>query len=89
MTEGTVGTGWTLKTDKHSIPIIIYGDVNGDGAITALDLLYVKRHILGISSLSGAFLTAGDVKTGDGISALDLLYIKRHILEISAIVQKR
>ena len=89
VTEGTVGTGWTLKTAKYSIPIIIYGDVTGDGAITALDLLYVKRHILGINSLSGTFLTAGDVKTGDGITALDLLYIKRHILEIAAIVQKR
>ncbi|MBQ6661849.1 MAG: hypothetical protein IJM57_10630 [Lachnospiraceae bacterium] len=89
VTEGNIGTGWLLKTEHFSIPIIVYGDVNGDGAITALDLLYVKRHILGINSLSGVFLSAGDVKTGDGISALDLLYVKRHILGISAIVQKQ
>lgn len=89
VTEGTVGTGWTLKVGKLSIPIIIYGDVTGDGAITALDLLYLKRHILGISKLSGALAVAGDVQNGDGITALDLLYVKRHILEISRIIQKR
>ena len=89
VTEGTVGTGWTLKTATKSIPIIIYGDVNGDGQITALDLLYVKRHILGISSLSGVSATAAAVKSADTIAAIDLLYIKRHILGISTLEQKR
>ncbi|MBO4652161.1 MAG: cadherin-like beta sandwich domain-containing protein [Lachnospiraceae bacterium] len=87
--EGTVGTGWTLKTATKTIPVIIYGDVNGDGVITALDLLYVKRHILGISTLSGVTATAAAVKSEGTIAAIDLLYIKRHILGISEISQAR
>lgn len=89
VTEGTVGSGWTLKTATKSIPIIVYGDVNGDGVITALDLLYVKRHILGISSLTGVNATAAAVKSEGTIAAIDLLYIKRHILGISEISQAR
>ena len=89
VTEGTVGTGWTLKTKEHSIPIIIFGDVTGDGDISAIDLLYIRRHLLEISTLSGAALIAADVKNDEEITALDLLYVKRHILDIAVIVQKR
>ena len=89
LTEGAVGTGCTLKTKNFTIPIIVYGDVNGDGSVSAIDLLYVKRHILSITTLSGAAATAADVKSDGEISALDLLYIKRHILGITLIEQKR
>lgn len=89
VTEGTVGTGWTLKTKEHSIPIIVFGDVSGDGDVSAIDLLYIRRHLLDISELSGAALTAADVKSDGEITALDLLYVKRHILDIAVIVQKR
>lgn len=89
VTEGTVGTGWTLKTKEHSIPIVVFGDVSGDGDVSAIDLLYIRRHLLDISELSGAALTAADVKSDGEITALDLLYVKRHILDIAVIVQKR
>lgn len=84
-----VGTGCCLKTDDFKIPIVIYGEVTGDGQITAQDLLYIKRHILSVAPLSGAALQAADVKNGDGISALDLLYVKRHILGLETIVQPK
>ena len=87
MTSGKVGTGCCLKTDDYKIPIIIYGDVTGDGEINAQDLLYIRRHILGISKLSSAAGTAADVQGKDGITATDLLYLRRHILGISKIQQ--
>ncbi len=87
VTSGIVGTGWCLKTDDFCIPVIIYGDSNGDGAINATDLLYLRRHILGISSLKGPAAKAADVKKDGEINASDLLYMRRHIMGIALIKQ--
>ncbi|MGN0160642.1 MAG: dockerin type I domain-containing protein [Lachnospiraceae bacterium] len=91
---GNVATGnQFLMVDKDGkevarYNVVIYGDVNGDGAVDSLDLVYVKRHVLGIKSLEGTYAVAGDTnRQNDGISSLDLLYLKRHILDISKIQQ--
>ena len=92
--DGIVGTGDVLTIyDKNGgemarYTFVIYGDVNGDGAVTSMDLLYVKRHILGTKLLEEPYLTAADANRGnDGITSIDLLYIKRHILDIRYIEQ--
>lgn len=92
--NGIVGTGdqfTAYDADGNvigSYTFVIYGDVNGDGQITSMDLLYVKRHILQTKELEGAHLTAADANRGDdGITSIDLLYIKRHILDIRYIEQ--
>ena len=92
--SGKIATGDRLIVtdgsgqEVSSFTFVIYGDVNGDGAITMLDIIYVKRHILGISSLEGAYATAADAKKGgSSITMLDLIYMKRDILDIAKIVQ--
>ena len=83
---GTVSTGNLLAVYKDGalvamLPIIIYGDVNGDGGITMSDLLSINRHVIGTISLNGTYLKAGDVnKDGQLASMSDLLAINRHIL---------
>jgi hypothetical protein len=68
--------------------IVIYGDVNGDGMVNALDMIKVNRHILGISSLSGTYLEAADAnRQGDGVNALDMIIMNRHILGLTTIRQ--
>ncbi len=60
--------------------IIIKGDVTGDGIVNALDLLQLKKHLLGQVSITGSKALAADV-TGDGkINALDLLKLKKYLL---------
>lgn len=66
---------------------LIYGDVNGDGSITIVDMLYQKRDILGISKLSGVNAMAADVNRKDGVGLVDMLYVKRQILGISNVSQ--
>lgn len=91
---GTVATGnQILFVDKEGkeakrYTVVIYGDTDGDGNITSLDLLYVKRHIIQVSTLSGAYLQAADAnRQYDGVTSMDLLYLKRHILSVTTIQQ--
>ncbi len=55
------------------------GDVDGDGEITMLDCLYLKRYILG--TFSGEIVLENADVDGDGrIDATDYLYLKRGYL---------
>ncbi|MBE7065102.1 MAG: hypothetical protein E7384_04730 [Ruminococcaceae bacterium] len=68
--------------------IVIYGDITGDGKIEALDYVYIKRHLWGISELSGIYKTAADISPSKGsVDALDFVYMKRHLWGIADIVQ--
>lgn len=65
---------------------ILYGDVNGDGKITSIDLLVLQRHILGIELLDEKGKIAGNTnKDGKEPTSVDLLVIQRHILGIEYI----
>lgn len=88
---GAVATGDIVRITGQNrtltYTIVIYGDVSGDGAITALDLLKVQKHIIGASPLKDAYMEAGNVKRSGSISALDLLKIQKHIIGASKIEQ--
>lgn len=68
--------------------ILIYGDSNGDGKISSVDLLKIQRHILELEKLEGIYLKASNIrKTGTKPSSVDLLLIQRHILGYQKIEQ--
>lgn len=69
----------TEEPNKHRL-----GDINGDGEITATDLVLVKRHLVSAGrpewTLTGENFKAGDIN-GDGeITATDLVLVKRHLV---------
>ena len=66
---------------------IIRGDVNNDGKITITDMLAVKSHILGKSTLEGDAATAADTNKDGKITITDFIQIKAHILGKSTIEQ--
>ena len=73
---------------KKTYDIVIYGDINGDGAVNALDMIKLNRHILGKGTLTGSYLEAADAnRKGDGGNALDMIIMNRHILGKSKISQ--
>lgn len=85
---GIVKTGDIVKTKTKEYPIIIYGDVSGDGVISTLDLLYLQRHLLEVKKLTSVYLEAANTnRQNDGITTLDLLYMQRHLLDIKQITQ--
>ena len=50
--------------------------------ITIMLHLKIQKHIVGVSSLSGAYFTASDIN-GDGkVNSLDLLYVQKYIVKI-------
>lgn len=88
---GNVATGHVLRimangTVYASYPIVIYGDTNGDGAVTSVDLLIAQKHILGISKLKGAYLTAADSGKDGSVTSIDLLRTQKQILGISSVI---
>ncbi len=92
-TSGNVGTGDVLylrdgsgKVVK-SYSVVIYGDVNGDGEISIVDLLRVQRHLLNVSKIEGIYSSAADVTKDGKLTIADLLRIQRHLLNVSKITQ--
>ena len=90
--SGIVATGDILRlysgsTIAVSYPVVIYGDANGDGKVSAIDLRATQKHILGVTTLSGYYLTAADTNHDGAPSAIDLRMMQKHILGITTSLQ--
>lgn len=91
-TTGHVATGDIVRlyagsTLHASYPIVIYGDVNGDGQITSFDLRVAQKHILGVAKISGYYLQAADSSKDSTLSSFDLRTTQKHILGITKTLQ--
>ena len=71
----------------QSFTVILYGDLNGDGKISLVDLLQLQKHLLGASTVKGASLTAADTSRDGKVTILDLLQLQKHLLGASTIAQ--
>ena len=91
--DGNVATGDILRlydADKKLVsshPVVIYGDVNGDGKVNSVDLRRAQRHILGVIKVEGYFLTAADANRDGKINSVDLRRAQRYILGILKDIQ--
>lgn len=91
---GTISTGDKVEvycndTLVMTRQIVIYGDVNGDGAVDVLDIIRINRHTLGLSALKGVYLEAADAnRKSDGVDVLDIIVTNRHTLGLTTIKQK-
>lgn len=95
ISSGKVATGQKIyismeiekKLYVYILDVVIKGDVNGDGKISALDYVKVRNHLDKKSTLENAFGKASDA-SGDGkISALDYVKI-RNQLDGKSIIQQ-
>lgn len=88
-----VGTGTKIRIKENNYilreyAIIIYGDADGDGKITSVDLLVIQRHILQIQQMQEIYKKAANVSNrGSKPTSVDLLIIQRHILKLQTIEQ--
>ena len=92
-TSGAVATGDKVSvynnegTLKYTYSIVIYGDTNGDGKISIIDLARVQKHLLEVNKLSSSYSVAADVNRDGKISILDLARVQKHLLELTKITQ--
>jgi len=61
-----------------STPSALYGDVNGDGNVTAFDAIFVLQHVVGLTTLSAEQQEAADVTDDGAITAYDAVLILQH-----------
>ena len=76
--DGTQYAKWT---------VLLYGDVNGDGAISNSDRIKIRNHVLGTSKLTGIYFTAADVNKDGQVSNTDRIKVRNHILGTTPITQ--
>ena len=88
-----IGTGdkitLSINGTKKTFSALIYGDLSGDGIVNTLDLLTIKKAILGDTNLSGVFVKAADIDGNGTINTLDLLHIKKAVIDGTNISQNR
>ena len=71
-----VGTGMTMKSGSETYTLIISGDLNGDGQVSATDLSKIKQHLIELRLLEGAYLEAADVDDDENVTITDLSRIR-------------
>ncbi len=80
-----IGTGmkyvvfdkWDNLIDTETV--VVYGDITGDGKVTAADHMKIKRSISDASIITGIARTAADINQDGAIKANDYIRIKHYI----------
>lgn len=88
-----IGTGMKVKimdgdTVKAEYTVIVTGDTNGDGNISVTDMISIKAHVLGSSTLTNEYAKAADTSGDGGISVTDFIQIKAKILGVGTITAR-
>lgn len=65
-----------------SYPVVIYGDVNGDGRVAPVDALRIQKHIIGLTNLSGMQLLAADTNRDGRVQPVDALRVLKYCIEM-------
>lgn len=73
-------TGYQLVLGSERYNIIVLGDSSGDGRIDVLDMEMVQKHILGLTKMENAHLSAALLYNGESVSVLDMEIIQKSIL---------
>lgn len=71
----------------QDIAIAIRGDINSDGNVSSGDLILIRRHLLGSTTLSNANLQAADINKDNAVNTGDLICIRKSLLGLYSIVQ--
>lgn len=91
-TAGPVGTGDIVRLYSGtavtaSYPVVIYGDVNGDGKIAPVDVLRIQKHMAGLLTLSGMQQQAADTNRDGKVQPVDALRVQKYLAGLTKSLQ--
>lgn len=72
-----IKTGDILRINNQDYTLIVKADPSGDGKTSILDLMKVKRHIIGTNHLSEAALLAADLNEDGKVNIMDAMNFVR------------
>ncbi len=76
VTEGYIGTGYTVNFNDQSIEVVVKSDVNGDAICSASDILIVENFIRVGWGISDIGKIAGDGDSNDTIDTTDYMILE-------------
>ena len=85
--SGFVGTGCTVTYFGKTYTVVLKGDTTGDGKIDTSDYVAIRKYILKIGTLDGAFEQAAHVKTASdkAVGVMDYVAVRKFILGLGTI----
>jgi len=90
-TTGALGTGdritITSNNETKTYEIVLYGDVNGDGEITLVDIVAIQKHLWKDSALKNSYSIAADATRDEEITLVDIVAIQKHLWKDATISQ--
>lgn len=86
-----IGTGYTVNivvnnSVKVSYMLVVAGDMNGDGIITATDYVALGRVLNNSATATGAYEIAADVDANGSVTTSDYILLNAHINGTQSIV---
>lgn len=78
--DSNLATSMKLKMDKE-YTIVVTGDINGDGSMSATDVSQLKLHLVDSTPLTGAAFYAADVNMDNALTLTDLSQLKTKLIE--------
>ena len=63
----------------------VTGDIDGDGKVNIVDLVQLRKHLAGITTLKGDALSGADVNKDGKVNILDLVKIRKHLAGLEVI----
>ena len=68
-----IGTGDMLKTNQKNYTVVVKADPSGDGKTNIMDLMKVKKHVIGSSNLNNLQILASDLNDDGYINIMDIM----------------
>ena len=83
---GDVVRVFNANGDEYGVfTAAVLGDSNGDGALTINDIIKIRNHLLGTSTLTGAYKVACDTNRDGKYTINDMIILRNHILKTTTI----
>jgi hypothetical protein len=84
-TEGIISTGDFVRTlygdgnTYFDLPVVLYGDTDGDGKIDERDLDTLRQHLMDANVLAGVYLEAADISRDGVVDSMDVLQLMKSL----------